>query len=447
MNFHHASLARINWISTLTKLFSCQKVQEIISNLLIAVLCLGITTQCWGAPLSLQDCLQKARNNNPTLKSAVWDSRIATDNSRLASVSLYPRVDANAGYTMQLEPQAVKIGGQTAETQEPDFAFAGIAATYTLYDFGRRSARILQANAYTEAAVESFMFSKGDVDLQVIETYFHILETDRLIEAATEEVSQITEHRRVAQVLFEEGTATRNDVLQADVRLASAEQKRLAFANSRENGWLLLNFLIGAESAFRGELDATTAIDTSNQGSPDSPDHRHDIKAQKQILAARVFEVQENRQNYLPEIYTRLGMDYVQNDKVREQAIFAATAGIRLNLFDGYASQAAHERAVKQRSKQQDALRLAEQRAQLEISIARNDASVAQERISVSEIAIRQSEENLRINKERYQERVGIASEVLDAQTLVTQSKTDYYRALYDYQTATARLQNARGEL
>ena len=32
-------------------------------------------------------------------------------------------------------------------------------------------------------------------------------------------------------------------------------------------------------------------------------------------------------------------------------------------------------------------------------------------------------------------------------QTLVTQTKTDYYRALYDYQTAAARLQNALGEL
>ena len=140
-------------------------------------------------------------------------------------------------------------------------------------------------------------------------------------------------------------------------------------------------------------------------------------------------------------------MDYVQNDKVREQVIISATLGIRVNLFDGYASQAAHERAVKQRSKQLDVLRMAEQRAQLEIRTARNDMGVAKERIAVTEAAIRQGEENLRINRERYQERVGIASEVLDAQTLVTQTKTDYYRALYDYQTATARLQHARGEL
>jgi outer membrane protein len=417
---------------------------------LVTVVCLGLAAQSWGAPLSLQDCLQKARDNNPSLKSAAWDSRIAGENVRLASTATYPRVDVNAGYTVQLEPQAVKLGGVTAETQEPNFAFAGISATYTLYDFGKRDARIRQAGANTEAAVQGFLSGRGDVSLQVIEAYFRILEAGRLIQAADEEVAQITEHRRMAQVLFEEGVVTRNDVLQADVRLASARQKQLTVTNRRENGWLLLNFLTGEDPAFRGELDEAATMGGAVQaeaGNPGAPDNRHDIKVQRQLLEAREFEVRENRENYLPEIYTRIGLDYVQNDKVREQAIYSATLGIRVNLFDGYASQAAHERAVKQRSKQQDALRLTEQRARLEITTARNDASIAKERIGVAEAAIRQSEENLRINRERYLERVGIASEVLDAQMLVTQSKTDYYGALYDYQIATARLRNARGEL
>ena len=415
-----------------------------------AVVLLCMASYSWGAPLSLQECLQKARNSNPALKSAVWDSHIAQEGSRQTKAAVYPRIDAQAGYTLQPSAQAVKLGGMTAETQEPNYPFAGIAATYTIYDFGRRDARIQQSDANTGAASESFLFSTGEVALQVIAAYFGILEADRLIQAAAEEVAQITEHRRMAQVLFEEGVVTRNDVLQADVRLASARQKKLAVTNRRENGWLLLNFLTGSEATFRGELDEAANFappaPLTAAGST-LPEKRHDIKAQKQILEAREFEVRENQENYIPEIYTRLGMDYVQNDKVREQAIFSATLGIRVNLFDGYASHAAREKAVKQRSKQLDAVRLTEKRALLESTTASNDAAVAKERITASEAAIRQSEENLRINKERYQERVGIASEVLDAQTLVTQTKIDYYRALYDYQTAIARLQNALGEL
>ena len=409
-----------------------------------AYLCMA--AHAWCAPLSLQDCLHKARDVNPLLKSAAWESHIAVENSRLASSTLYPRVDTYAGYTVQREPQAVKLGGVTAETQDQNFAFAGVAATYTLYDFGIRDAKIRQAKFLAEAASEEFKAESGDVTLRVMETYFRILEAERLIQAADEEIIQMTEHRRIAHVLFEEGAVTRNDVLQADVRLASTRQKKLALTNVRENSWLLLNFHTGSDPGFRAELDGATTLPAMAETSTGTAD-RHDIAALKQKLLARESGVRGSRENYLPEIYTRIGMDYVQNDKVREQAIFSATAGVKVNLFDGYAASAAREKAIKQRSQQQDILRLSEQRARLEITSAGNDAQTAQERISVTEAAIRQSEENLRINRERYQERVGIASEVLDAQTLVTQSKSDYYRALYDYQTATARLQNARGQL
>lgn len=71
------------------------------------------------------------------------------------------------------------------------------------------------------------------------------------------------EHRRVAQIQFEEGVVTRNDVLQAEVSLAAARQKLLALTNRHENGWLLLNFLTGREAGFRGEdvaLRSTTHL-------------------------------------------------------------------------------------------------------------------------------------------------------------------------------------------
>lgn len=419
----------------------------------VSVICavfFAMAAQSWAAPLTLQECMRKARDNNPVLKRAAWDTRLAQENIRLAGSSSYPRIDALAGYTMQLEPQAVIINGRIAETQEPDFAFAGLSASYTLYDFGRRDARKRQAGAAADAAAQNFESKRSDVALQTIEAWFGILETGKLITAADDEVIQVSEHRRVAQVLFEEGVVTRNDVLQADVRLASARQKLLALKNRRENGWLLLNFLTGSEAGFRTELDETSAL-AINQASDKDPasiiSKRHDIQALQHGAEASDHEVIESRASFFPELYTRLGLDYVQNDKVREQAIMAATLGVKFNLFDGYASTATREKAIKNRSQIQDSLRLAREQARLEIDSAKNDAAVAKERIAVAEAAIRQSEENLRINQERYRERVGTATEVLDAQTLVTQTKTDYQRAYYDYQTATARLKHASGEL
>jgi outer membrane protein TolC len=286
--------------------------------------------------------------------------------------------------------------------------------------------------------------------MQVIEAYFGILEAGRLVVTAEEEVAQVEAHRRVAQALFEEGAVTRNDVLQADVRLAAAQQNLLAARNRRENIWLQLNFLTGSEWGFRGELDENAVMPVSGEAPGDDSDtiaRRSEIKAFRNAIEASEADVRENRSNFFPELYTRLALDYVQNDKVNEQAIMSATIGLKINLFDGFATTSARERAVQSRSRNQDALRQAEAQVHLEIATAKNDMHVARDRINVAKTAIRQSEENLRINHERYQERVGTATEVLDAQTLLTQTKSDYYRALFDFQVASARLKRAVGEL
>lgn len=423
----------------------------------VPFICIGIflsallltTLSAQAESLSLRECIERARQGNPVLRTAAWDTRIAEEGVRQATAALYPRIDAQAGYSMQLEPQAVKINGFTAETQEPDFASGGLSATYTIYDFGRRAARQQQARSLSDSTAQFFEARQGDVSLQVIEAYFGILEAGKLIVAAEEEVLQVGQHRRMAQALFEEGVVTRNDVLQADVRLAAARQKLLVTQNRRENLWLQLNFLTGAGQSYRADLDEKATMTAAGEGHPDEDSaiaRRHELQALRLGIEAGDAEVRENRSNFFPELYTRLALDYVQNDKVREQTIMAATIGIKVNLFDGYASTSAREKAVRSRSKSQDTLRQAESQVRLEVATAKNDVQVAKERIIVAETAIRQSEENLRINRERYQERVGTATEVLDAQTLLTQTKTDYYRALFDQQVALARMQRAVGE-
>lgn len=409
-----------------------------------------VATPLWAAPLTLQECLEQARRNNPALRTAAWDSGIAEENIRLTSSARYPRVDAQAGFTMQQSPQAVKINGITAETQEPDFAFGGLSAAYTIYDFGRRDARIQQARFLADSTKNLFEARRSDVSLQVIEAYFGILEAGKLVTAAEEEVLQVEQHRKVAQALYEEGVVTRNDVLQADVRLAAARQTLLAIKNRHENIWLQLNFLTGADQSLRGELDQNTSMAGAGvvtKYDRAAIEHRSEIQALRKAVDANEADVKESRSNFFPEIFSRLALDYVQNDKVNEQVIMSATIGIKVNLFDGYASTSARERAIRSRSRNQDALRQTEAQVRLEIATAGNDVQVAKDRIAVTETAIRQSEENLRINRERYQERVGTATEVLDAQTLLTQTKTEHYRAIFDHQVASARLKRAAGEL
>ncbi|MBM4290005.1 MAG: TolC family protein [Deltaproteobacteria bacterium] len=61
--------------------------------------------------------------------------------------------------------------------------------------------------------------------------------------------------------------------------------------------------------------------------------------------------------------------------------------------------------------------------------------------------AVKQGEENLRLNEERYKEQVGTATEVIDAQTLLTRVRVNYTNALYDHQVQKAYMLRAIGRI
>jgi outer membrane protein TolC len=400
-------------------------------------------------PLTLSQALAKRGAGSRTLKMAAIDEKIAEESIRLNRSGYLPRVDIQGGYTAQQAPQSVTTPFGAFETQDPDFPFASLAITQTLYDFGRTGARYDRARVLSEAARFNYKSQEQDIFLRTVISYFRILQARKLLQAADEEVTQMTDHLRVAQNLFEQGVVTRNDLLQAQVRLSSSRQRRLETANILENAWLDLNDQIGEPPEYRNELVEDAKIDLTALEHPvsDIIAGRAEIQAQQKLLAANELEVKEMRSGYYPEIYAKLGIDYAENSKVREQAILAATVGLKINLFDGLATTSRLRQAVQNRSRTDERLHQLETDLALDYRIALNDAKVAKERIAVTETSIRQGEENLRINRDRYQEQVGTATDVIDAQTLLTQIRNDHYQAMFDYEVALARVKRARGEL
>ena len=82
----------------------------------------------------------------------------------------------------------------------------------------------------------------------------------------------------------------------------------------------------------------------------------------------------------------------------------------------------------------------------LEIKKAILELEEADKNIPTTKKAVEQAEENLRVSQERYKAQVTTSTEVLDAQTLLTEARRNYYGALYGHNLAKARLLRAIGE-
>jgi len=398
--------------------------------------------------LSLKECLEQAMLNNPSLKLARHDSGIQAENVTIAESGYYPRVDLQAGYTALKEPQSIKAGSNSFETQQSSFPFASVGLYQTLYDFGRNASRKEQATLQGSAVSAATGSIRQDVSLQVIRGYYAILQSSKLVAVAQDEIVQREQHLKVAEALYAEGVTTRNDLLQAQVKLAGSRQKLLAENSRLTNSWLLLNYLTGAPPERRSLLQ--------EEGWGEGPainvdrtvlEKRDEIAAQKSLIQAAESFVKGSRSEFYPELFLKAGIDYLQNDKAVEQTIMGATVGIKVNLFDGLANIAKERQAVKLLEKERERLHGMEEAFLLEINSASNDFAVALEQIEVTKAAIRQSEENLRINDDRYKNQVGTATEVIDAQTLLSQARSDHFQAIFDHQVAKARVKRAAGEL
>ncbi|MCL4218769.1 MAG: TolC family protein, partial [Candidatus Hydrogenedentes bacterium] len=114
-------------------------------------------------------------------------------------------------------------------------------------------------------------------------------------------------------------------------------------------------------------------------------------------------------------------------------------------IFEGgrIHAQIAKERALLHAARQR--LRKLELQIQLEVETAVLNVNSARERVSVTQKSIAEAEESLRIERAKYNYGKGAIVDVLDAQSALLGVQTSYYRALADFNIATAQVHLATG--
>ena len=75
------------------------------------------------------------------------------------------------------------------------------------------------------------------------------------------------------------------------------------------------------------------------------------------------------------------------------------------------------------------------------------DLDSTRKRVRVNRDALENADENLRVSRNRYRNGAGTNTEVLDAQTLRTETYSTYYRSVYDAALAHMKLLRAAGTL
>jgi outer membrane protein TolC len=403
-------------------------------------------------PMSLEDSIAAALNNNPLIKAQdeqVYESLMEKRSSfsdMLFSVDLnysYARFDEEP--TITIPPNEFVVG------TKDNYAFS-VEVVQPLYAGGALfNAYRIAANNFEVAGLDRQQEIR-DLKLRVIETYYRIIEAREILEVARSSASSIKAHQDVANAFYNQGMIPKNDLLEAQVRYAESLQNVISAENAVRLLEAQLNTLLGRSISSAVNIEEQIPMPEMEASLEElyetALEHRQEIRITRLQIDNAGKGVWIARSGYLPNIaatyeYEKLGED----PDVDEDKAWTVGVGLRWRIFQGGSSYFDVSRAKAARNRLGYLMQALKDQVLLEVKNSFLSAQEAKARTEVAAKAIDQARENLRIQKDRYNLQVATTTNVLDAEALLDQARRNLISARADYATSMASLRSAMGTL
>ena len=402
--------------------------------------------------LDLKAALGLAWKANPTLQISRLQSLIAGEEVVRARSGFLPTVKSEVSQTIndneiQAKIPAGTIPGQTGSLTFPstnrNFWSSKTYLDQTIFDFWGTPSRYQAAVLGKSASLLDTAKTQDDIFLNVSQGYFRTLRAQKLEVVAQQDVADLQAHLKIAKDQYEFGVVTYNDVLQAEVSLADAQQRLIVAKTDVIDIRSALNKVLAIPVSTPTVLK-DEKLETRLGGLEEATDtalkQRSDLKASTDRIAQQEKVVTQTRAQFFPRIYAQAGQTWQQNQFLLHDTQWYGIFGMQWTLFSGLDTKAQLAQTKLKVNQLQEQHKDLDEQVRLDVQNAYLRVKQTADQIRTTEKAVTQAEENLRLNEERYKEQVGTATDVIDAETLLTRTRVNYYTALYDHQMAKAEL-------
>jgi outer membrane protein TolC len=403
----------------------------------LAVMLSLMPTPARPEPLTLLDGLRIVTEENRIVRIKQEEEKISHADTLVARSRLLPSINASYGQTFLENQPGLRAGNLVAETGERSFYAYQLVIQQILYDFGGVNSLYQAAKLMEDTKRLDTTRTRNDVALAFSMLYFDVLESEKMITVAEREIESLASHAQVARELLKSGLITRNDLLQAEVRLADARRKLLNAQNMRKINGARVNSML--TRPLGSPLEVVEVIrpysePPAYEGAAEVAEKRRpELQIADAALKALRYEETARKSEYFPKFLAQGERDYTKNKYLTYEENMGISLLMSLNLWSGGSTSAAVQKVQLAQSRLAVERRKLADDIDLELEKYHLDAVNASEAIRVAEGAISQAEENLRITRLKFAEGTGIARDVTDAIALRALSETNYYRALYDY--------------
>ncbi len=308
-----------------------------------------------------------------------------------------------------------------------------------------------------ESVKEDFNRDKNDLVYNIKKAYWSLFKANEVKKVVDENVAQTKVHLKDVQNFYDQGLATKNELLKVQVQLADTKLKQIDANNAVRLAVISLNNVIG--------LPLSTKIDIADTVNPNKSvnenldvlvnkayDKRPELKSMEFKIKASESGITMAEAGWWPQIYLTGDYNYARpntrifptEDKFKGTWDVNVTASFNLWNWGATSDQTTQAEATFEQAK--DSYKTLKDNVTLEVTNNYLEMMRSKESISVANDNVKQAEENYRVTDQQFKNGLTLNSELLDAEVALLQAKTNYVQSLVDYELAVAQLEKSVGK-
>jgi outer membrane protein len=332
-----------------------------------------------------------------------------------------------------------------------NFALTG-TVQQTLFTWGKlvNAYRIAGLNVDLQQAAADQ--ARAQVKVDATQGFYQALLAHKTVEVMNDAYAQLKGHVSQVQSLYDNGMATKLDLMKATLGLQQLEAQVSQVENGAELATAALLNTLGLDPAtpvaFSEELTPDTATVDIDQATKQALERRPELAQLRDAVKMSDLGVNIVRTANLPTLFAQANGSY--ENPVGFSAGWGtnwnATAGFSMPLFTGL-SNLNKLRAAQAKSRQariglamaEDGIRLEVKAQALALGQEARNTAYQKKNVAVAEAA-------LDLAQARYENGLLTNLDYMDSELALTQSRVAYLNALANYRIAKANLQKAIGE-
>jgi len=429
----------------------------ILISLLFNVWCVAQSTNLLNSngtqadSLSLNIIMDQVLNNNPMIKELTENINNSDLKIELAKTSYLPNVEASTLYS-RMSPNPT-ITFPTGSIQfYPDNSFdAHIGVNQLIYDFGKTKTNISLQQAGKEISELSVEQAKQRLSITTAVYFYSLLYLQEAEKIKAEQLSTLKKHLDFVTKKLETGSAIKYELVTTKVKISSVENQLTEIINNKDVQIINLNLLLGQPDYFFTVKDN---LQNDFKFLPIDSLYRMASLNRDEMQIAKKKEEQAQWNIKYAETFNKPSINFAanagfkngyQSEVEKLKGNYFVGLGARVPLFDANRTKINLQIQNSNLQANQFETENVDRTIMHEVSVNYSTLLISQKKIEQFKLQLEQAEEAYALAETNYQFGTITNLDLLDAASMLAESKLLLLKANIDRQINIVKLNASAG--